>query len=70
MTKMVEELPVEQRLRGLSPEERLRGLPPEERLRGLSPEELLQALPPEFVAGLTEEEAARLRELLERKQGR
>ena len=68
--RMVEEASVEQRLRGLSPEERLRGLPPEERLRGLSSEELLRALPPEFVTGLSEEEAARLRDLLERKQGR
>ncbi len=69
----------EERLRGLSPEELLRALPPEERLRGLSPEERLRALPPEellralapeFVAGLSEEQAARLRELLDRKQGR
>ncbi len=61
VTKMLEELPVERRLRGLSPEERL---------RGLSPEELLRALPPEFVAGLSEEEVARLRELLAQKPGR
>ncbi len=44
--------------------------PIEERLRGLLPEEVLRALPAEFVAGLSAEEAARLRELLERKQGR
>jgi len=61
LTKILEDLP---------PERRLRGLPPEERLRGLSSEELLRALPPEFVAGLSEEQAARLRELLQRKQGR
>lgn len=36
----LDQLPVEQRLRGLGPEERLRGLEPEERLRGLGPEEL------------------------------
>jgi hypothetical protein len=60
-TKMIEEASVEQRLRGLSPEERL---------RGLSSEELLRALPPEFVAGLSEEQVARLHELPERKQGR
>ncbi len=43
----------------------------EQRLRGLSSQEVLRVLPPEkFVAGLSEEEAARLRELLERKQGR
>ena len=44
LTKMLEELPVERRLRGLSPGERL--------------------------AGLSNEDAARLRELLDRKQGR
>jgi hypothetical protein len=59
LTKELEELPVERRLQGISPEERL---------RGLSPNELLRALPPEFVAGLSEEEAARLRELLEQKR--
>jgi hypothetical protein len=54
-------LPAEDRLRGLPAEERLRGLPAEERLRGLSPEEL--------IGGLTEEQATRLRELLERPRG-
>ena len=58
--KTMEEAPVEERLRGLSPEERLRGLQPEERVRGLSLEERF--------AGLTEEEKARLRELFQRKQ--
>lgn len=43
-------------------EKRLRRLPPEERLRGLSPEEL--------AAGLTDEQAERLRELLERRRGK
>lgn len=43
-------------------EQRLRGLPAEERVRGLSPEELS--------AALSEQDAARLRELLDRKQGR
>lgn len=33
---VIESVPAEDRLRGLSPEERLRGLPAEERLRGLS----------------------------------
>jgi hypothetical protein len=61
-TAVLETIPVEKRLRGLSPEERLLGLPPEERLRGLSPEELAD--------GLTEEQAASLRELLERRQKR
>jgi len=68
VTKILDDIPVDRRLQGLSPEERLRGLPPEERLRGLSPEELLRALPPEFLAGLSAEQAARLRELLVRKQ--
>jgi hypothetical protein len=36
------EMPVEQRLKMLSPEERLKGLTPEERLKGLSPEEMEQ----------------------------
>ena len=61
-TKMIEGASAERRLRGLSPEERLRGLSPEELLRALSPEEL--------AAALSDEKAARLRELLERKQGR
>jgi hypothetical protein len=43
----------------------------QERLRGLSPEELLRELSPEeLAAALSDEKAARLRELLERKQGR
>ena len=45
-------------LAGISPERRLRGVPPEERLRGPAPEEL--------AGGLTDEQAAQLRELLER----
>jgi hypothetical protein len=49
-------------LDAIPPEERLRGLPPEERLRGLSPEDLID--------GLSEEQAVRLRELLERRQGK
>jgi hypothetical protein len=55
LTKVLETVPAErplrglsadERLRGLSAEERLRGLPAEERLRGLPPEEILRALPP------------------------
>ena len=61
VTRMLEELPAERRLQGL---------PPEERLRGLSPDEVLRALPREFVAGLNEEEAVRLRKLLEGTQTR
>ncbi len=47
-------------LAALTAERRLRGLPAEERVRGLSPEEL--------AAAMTREQAARLRELLDRKQ--
>jgi hypothetical protein len=49
-------------LAGMPVETRLRGVPPEERLRGLTPEELAE--------GLNAEQAARLRELLERRQGK
>ena len=61
LTKVLEGVPAERRLRGLPTEERLRGLRPRERLQGLSPEEV--------AAALSDEQAARLRELLERKQG-
>ena len=45
--------------------------PVEKRLCGLSAAEILRVLPEEeFVAGLTEEQTARLRELLDRKLGR
>jgi hypothetical protein len=59
-TAVLELIPPEERLRGLSPEERLRGLSPEERLRGLSPEERIR--------GLSDEELDRLRELLEQRR--
>jgi hypothetical protein len=92
LTKILEAVPVERRLRGLPPDEvaaslsekddlltkildavplerRLRGLPPEEVLRALPQEELLRALPQEaLVTAFGAEEAARLRELLDRKQ--
>jgi hypothetical protein len=58
-------------LEAIPPERRLRGLSPEERLRGLSPEELLRALPlDELVEGMSEEQAAHVRQLLERKRSR
>ena len=48
----------------------LQAAPVEKRLEGLSPEEVLRRYTPEeFAAGLTEEQAARLRELLNRKNG-
>ena len=47
----------------------LKETPVEQRLQGLAPEERLQGLTPEeFVAGLSKEKAARLRELLQRRQ--
>jgi hypothetical protein len=77
-TAVLEAIPVERRLRGLPAEERLRGLPAEERLRGLSPEEVLRRFTPrevlgrltpeELAGGLSDEQAERLRELLERRQ--
>ena len=57
-------------LEAIPVEKRLRGLPAEERLRGLSPEEVLRRFTPEEVAGgLSDEQAARLRELLELRRG-
>jgi hypothetical protein len=44
MDKMLETLPAEQRLAGLSPEQRLAGLDPEQRLAGLDPEQRLAGL--------------------------
>ncbi len=49
----------------------LAAIPVEKRLRGLSPEEVLRRFTPEQVAGgLSDEQAARLRDLLERRQGK
>ena len=60
-TAVLETIPVEKRLRGLSPEQVL---------QGFTPEQVLQRFTPEQVAGgLSDEQAARLRELLERRQG-
>jgi Spy/CpxP family protein refolding chaperone len=45
-------------------------MPVDVRLHGLSPHEIVQRLTPEELAeGLSEEQAARLKELLERRQG-
>jgi hypothetical protein len=60
-TAFLETLPLEKRLQGLSPEEVLRRFTPEEVLRRFTPEELM--------AGLSEEQVARLRELLKQGQG-
>ena len=69
LTAVLQVAPVEKRLEGLSPEERgdVQGLSPEDRLRGLSADELAAGLTE--VAGLTEEQAAQLRKLLQRKSG-
>ena len=49
----------------------LEGLPVEKRLQGLSPDEVLRRFTPEeLAAGLSEDQVGRLRELLERRQGR
>jgi hypothetical protein len=61
-TAVLELIPVEKRLQGQAREEFLRGLSPEEVLRRFTAEEL--------AAGLSEEQAARLRELLARRQGK
>jgi hypothetical protein len=52
---VLERLPPEERLRGLSPEEILRRFAPEERLRGLVPEERLRGLGPDELRRLQEE---------------
>ena len=58
-------------LRGMPVALRLDGLPAEEVLRRYTPEEVLRRFTPEELAdGLSEEQASRLRELLERRQGK
>ena len=56
---------------GMPVENRLRGLPTEEVLRRYTPEEILRRFTPEELAdGLSKEQAARLRELLDRRESR
>jgi hypothetical protein len=63
---LLNKMPVEFRIKCLSPEERLEGLSPEERLEGLSPEERLEGLSPEErLQGLTPEQLERVRALLQ-----
>ncbi len=70
-TAVLETIPVEKRLRGLPAEERLRGLSSEEVLRRFTPREVLGRFTPEELAGgLSDEQAERLRELLEQKRGK
>jgi hypothetical protein len=47
-------VPLEERLKGVSPEELLKMVPVEERLKGLSADELLKSLPPEVVTQLAQ----------------
>jgi len=61
-TAVLEAIPVERRLRGLSPEEVLGRFSPGEVLRRFTPEEL--------AGGLSDEQAERLRELLGQKKGK
>jgi hypothetical protein len=56
-------------LERIPPEDRLRGIPPEDRLRDISPEDRLRDLSAEqVIGGLSEQELARLRELLQGKR--
>ncbi|WP_437338875.1 hypothetical protein [Sorangium sp. So ce394] len=55
LQKLLDSLPVERRLVGLTPEERLAGLAPEERLAGLSPAHQLLALSDEALRGFPDE---------------
>ena len=68
---MLDALPVElKRLQGLSPEECCEGIPSKTASRGSLPKRYCAvSRPEELAAGLSEEQAVRLRELLERKQG-
>lgn len=68
-TAVLELIPPQDRLRGLSPEDLRKIFSPEELLRGLPPEDRLRGLPPEDrLRGLSDEELDQLRELLEQKR--
>ena len=57
---ILEQIPPQERLRGLDPEELLRALDPQDRLRGLDPQERLRGLDPqERLRGLDPEELLR-----------
>ena len=74
MERYVAAMPIEKRLAGLKPEDRLAGLKPEDRLAGLNPSEqvlalsddVLRALPQSFLATLSEDVQAAIRERLGR----
>ncbi len=53
MEQIRNNIPVEERLKGIAAEERLKGLSAEERLTGLSAVEVVRALPPEILEVLT-----------------
>jgi hypothetical protein len=57
LAEIVEQLPPELRIRGLTPEQRLAGLPPEQRLAGLPPEQRLAGLTPEQILNALPPEA-------------
>ncbi|TMQ22986.1 MAG: hypothetical protein E6J90_11455 [Deltaproteobacteria bacterium] len=77
MDKMLDTLPAEQRLAGLSPEQRLAGLSPEQRLAGLDrdhqalalPVEVLRLLPETYLRSLSPEVEAEIHRRL-RQSGR
>ncbi len=66
LAELVEKLPPERRLRGLTPEQRFEGLTPEQRFEGLTPEQRLAGLTPEQILAIlppaaVEEYARKLR---------
>jgi hypothetical protein len=66
LKEIIQDAPVELRLKGLSPKERLKGLSPKERLKGLSPKERLKGLSPkEWIEGLSKRAREELYHLLQ-----
>lgn len=60
--KLVEKLPPERRVAGLSPEQVLAAYKPEERVAGLSPEQILLTLPDDALRALSDAYLATLSE--------
>ena len=52
LDQLFQNMPLEERLKGLSAEEIAKTLPAEERLKGLSAEEVIRALPPEVLEAI------------------
>ena len=70
MEPVLEAMPVEKRLRGLTPEQLRERLTPEQRLQGLAPEQRLEGLTPEQrLEGLTPEQRLEGLTLEQRLQG-